>query len=508
MRYRLLVESVSDYAIFMLDTTGHVISWNKGAQRIKGYTASEIIGKHFSTFYSEPDLARDYPASELKWAVQNGRFEDEGWRKRKDGSLFWANVIITAVLDKDKKLLGFSKVTRDLTERKKLEEQLKKANEELRESEERARLLIDSVHDYAIFMLDPNGRIITWNAGAEGISGYTAQEIIGRHFSCFYTQKAVESGFPQYELTQAVKNGRFEDEGLRIKKDGSSSWMNVVISPIYKADGILLGFSKVIRDLSERRKNEELMLKNRQLMRINNDLDNFVYTASHDLKAPIANLEGLIHILEEEELRDNSTAYQEVLSKVNSSINRLKDVISDLTDIAKVQQDDNLVLEWVEVSEVLEKVIQTLDVAVQASKAVLDVSIPKYLFLRYSRKNLHSIFLNLISNAIKYAAPDRPPVLAIKIEPLSADKLLLTVKDNGLGIDASQQEKVFYMFKRLYTHVEGTGIGLYIVKRILENADDSIEVESEIGHGSTFKVYFNQKHKFMTPTQQELTPQS
>jgi PAS domain S-box-containing protein len=244
--YRLLVESVDDYAIFALDETGHILSWNAGAQRIKGYTADEAIGKHFSIFYPPEKIAEGFPEFELREAARVGRFEDEGWRIRKDGSRFWANVVITALRDPAGHLVGFAKVTRDLTERR-------LAEEELRESEERFRLLVHGVRDYAIFMLDPTGHIATWNAGAERIKGYTDSEIIGKHFSIFYTPEDLESGKPARELEIATRTGVYEEEGWRVRKDGTRFWANVVITALRKPNGSLAGFAKVTRDLTERR---------------------------------------------------------------------------------------------------------------------------------------------------------------------------------------------------------------------------------------------------------------
>src|SRR4051812_42053258 len=204
-----MVEGVKDYAIFMLDAGGHVITWNEGARRIKGYEAHEIIGQHFSRFSPQEAVARGWPDHELKVAAAEGRFEDEGWRLRKDGTRFWANVIITRMADRNGQLLGFSKVTRDLTERRAQEE-------ELRQSEERFRLMVEGVKDYAIFMLDPDGRVSSWNQGAERIKGYSASEIIGQHFSRFYPADALARGWPDHELAVARREGRFEDEGWRI----------------------------------------------------------------------------------------------------------------------------------------------------------------------------------------------------------------------------------------------------------------------------------------------------
>src|SRR5258708_1162311 len=221
--FRLFIESVQDYAMVMLEPNGRVAAWNAGAERTKGYKASEIIGQHFSRFYSEEDVRDGHPQRLLDLALEEGRAEDEGWRVRKDGSKFWARVTITAIRDATGKLIGFGKVTRDLTEHR-------RAEVALRSSEERSRLFIEAVQDYAIFMLDPEGSVITWNMGAERIKGYKASEIVGQHFSRFYPEEDVRSGKPAWELEVAGREGRYEDEGWRVRKDGSRFWANVIIT--------------------------------------------------------------------------------------------------------------------------------------------------------------------------------------------------------------------------------------------------------------------------------------
>jgi PAS domain S-box-containing protein len=259
--YRRLVDSVRDYAIFLLDTQGHVVSWNPGAERLKGYRADDIIGRHFSVFYPPAAIEKRWPQYELETAARLGRFEDEGWRVRKDGSYFWANVVITAVHDDGGKLIGFAKVTRDLTERRENEERL-------RESEERFRLLVDGVQDYAIFMLDTEGRIMSWNQGARRLKGYAAPEVIGKSFSMFYPPEALERGWPATELREAVRLGHFEDEGWRVRKDGSRFWASVLITALRDGEGTLRGFSKITRDLSERRAQDERLRQSEERLRL------------------------------------------------------------------------------------------------------------------------------------------------------------------------------------------------------------------------------------------------
>jgi len=278
-QFRMLVESVRDYAIFKLDSCGHVVTWNSGAERIKGYKSEEVIGRHFSCFYTSEDLSRGKPAQELEAARAEGRYEDEGWRIRKDRSLFWANVIITAIVDEAGELHGFVKVTRDLTERKRAEDALRashdeleqrvqertaelvRLNEQLRSSEERYRLMIEGVTDYAIYTLDPTGRITSWNDGAERIYGYVFDEIVGQHRSLFFTPEDIAQGLPQRELTEAAAQGKFSEEAWRVRKGGSTFWANGTITALKNEDGTLRGFVKVVRDLTERKRAETQLQK-------------------------------------------------------------------------------------------------------------------------------------------------------------------------------------------------------------------------------------------------------
>jgi PAS domain S-box-containing protein len=249
-QFALLAAEVRDYAIFLLDTQGNVRTWNAGAEKIKGYRAEEIIGQHFSRFYPKEVAAADWPAYELQQAGTTGRFEDEGWRVRKDGSRFWANVVITALRDPAGGVRAFLKITRDLTERR-------QAEEKLRMSEQRFRVLVEGVEDYAIFMLDPQGRVATWNAGATRIKGYTAEEILGESFTRFYPPEDVAGRKPERELAIAAASGKYEEEGWRVRKDGSRFWASVTLTALHDPNGALRGYAKVTRDMSERKQAEE-----------------------------------------------------------------------------------------------------------------------------------------------------------------------------------------------------------------------------------------------------------
>jgi PAS domain S-box-containing protein len=254
---QLAIEGIRDYAIFLLEPDGRIASWNEGARAIKGYVASEILGRSLKVFYTPEDVRAGRPDRLLASAARDGRVEDQGWRVRKDGSKFWADVVITAIRRKDGSLRGFVKVTRDLTLQK-------QAEESLRQSEERMRLMVESVKDYAIFMLDPSGRIATWNPGAERLKGYTAREIIGDTLARFYPEEDVRAGKPERELETARAEGRFEEENWRVRKDGSRFWANVVLSAVRDERGKLIGFTKITRDLTDRKRAEEAVLERAQ----------------------------------------------------------------------------------------------------------------------------------------------------------------------------------------------------------------------------------------------------
>lgn len=487
---RFLLESVKDYAIFMLDPEGHVATWNPGAQTIKGYSRDEILYKYFAIFYTEEDRERGYPAFLLEKVKREGKHEERGWRVRKNGEKFWANVSIFAVHNAEGELIGFSKVTKDLTEQKILEDRLNQTYQELLKSDERARLLISGVKDYAIFLVSPEGNIASWNNGAKAIKGYDAEEVLGEPMSIFYPPEAVKDNFPQYELRKALEAGRFEDEGWRLRKDGSRFWANVLITPVYNQEKQHIGFSKITRDLTERVRNEELMRKNQELYRVNQDLDNFIYAASHDLKAPISNIEGLLAVLEES-IAPEALANEynrKIMNMMQESVNRFKKTIATLTDVVKLQSGNSQAASAVNIADILQEIMLDMEQMVNVSKGTIQTDLADDLSVFFSRSNLRSVLYNLISNAIKYRHPDRLPLVQINGRE-EADFIVLEVKDNGLGMSLGEKGTIFKMFQRLHDHVEGTGVGLFMVKRIIENAGGKIEVESQQDIGSTFTVY-------------------
>ena len=260
-RFQLLVNAVTDYAIYMIDPGGHITTWNAGAERFKGYRAAEILGEHFSRFFTEEDRANDLPGRALRIAAREGRFEAEGERVRKDGTRFWAHAILDAIRNEAGELIGYAKITRDVSDRK-------EAEQALRESEQRFQLLVDSVVDYAIYMLDPMGHVVTWNAGARRFKGYEADEIIGDHFSRFFTDSDRRSGKPAAILRTAAREGRFEAEGERVRKDGTRFIAHVVVDAIRNEAGEIIGFAKVTRDVTDRREHDRALFQSEQRFRM------------------------------------------------------------------------------------------------------------------------------------------------------------------------------------------------------------------------------------------------
>ncbi len=333
--YRLLVESVRDYAIFALDAEGNVLTWNAGAERFKGYKPHEIIGRHFSTFYSAEDKAARKPERELEEAIEHGRVEDEGWRIRKDGSRFWANVVITTLrFEKNGTLVGFAKVTRDLTERR-------AAADALRQSEQRFRLLVHNVRDYGIFMLDPTGHIVSWNEGAERMKGYAAHEILGQHFSKFYPSEDLEWDKPGMEIEVATRDGRFEDEGWRVRKDGTRFWANVVITAIRDDSGKLAGFTKVTRDLTERRKSELQAIDDARRIALaesaNKAKSEFLASMSHELRTPLNAIGGYADLLLAGVAGGLTPTQCEYLERMRRSQQHLLAIINDLLNFSRIE---------------------------------------------------------------------------------------------------------------------------------------------------------------------------
>ena len=480
--YRLLVDRVQDYAIFALDPSGHILTWNAGAQRLKQYTPEEAIGRHFSMFY--PEETRHRPAEELREAMATGRAEDEGWRVRKDGTRFWANVLITALRDSHGTLIGFAKVTRDLTERR-------AAEEELRESEERFRLLVDSVRDYAIFMLDPNGYITTWNTGAERIKGYSATDIVGKHFSAFYTPEDLLDGKPARELEVATRVGKYEEEGWRVRRDGTRFWANVVLTPIWKTRHQLAGFAKVTRDLTERRAAADLAERAAHIEAANRAKSQFLAAMSHELRTPLNAIGGYAQLMQLGVSGPVSEEQQLNLARIQRSQQHLLGIINDILNFSRIEAGQVAYdIGPVPLVDVVEAVMPM--VAVQAGEKQIAISFPgcpTAPMARADRAKVEQILVNLLSNAVKFT-PERGTI-TISCGDHGPD-VWIAVGDTGIGIPEDQLESIFAPFvqvgRDLANPKEGTGLGLAISRDLARAMQGDLRVQSAPGAGSTFTL--------------------
>jgi PAS domain S-box-containing protein len=510
-RFRLLVESVQDYGIFMLDLNGCVASWNAGAERMSGHSAAEIIGKHFSTFYRADDVAAGKCEMELEVAQRVGRFEEEGWRVRKDGSLFLANVVITAIRDSTGTLTGFGKVTRDLTERRLVQD-------ELRRSEERLRLLVSSVKDYAIFVLDPTGRVATWNPGAERLKGYSAEEIIGQHFSRFYPPEAVESGFCEKELELAQRDGRFEDEGWRVRKDGTLFWANVVITPMREPDGSLFGFAKVTRDLTDRKRNEEDRIhralaeearktalaneeRTRELVERLREArdraeeatrlkDDFLATVSHELRTPLNSILGWSRLLHSGSVAADKMGH--ALDTIVRNAVAQNQIIDDLLDVSRIITGQlRLDVDIVDLNHVVSAALDVVRPSADAKGVVLQAVLnPDAGVLKGDAGRLQQVMWNLLTNAVKFTPRGGRVHVTLRRERSS---LQVEIADTGKGVSAEFLPRLFDRFSQQdASHSRktgGLGLGLAIVKHLVELHGGTVQAHSDgEGTGTTVVV--------------------
>jgi PAS domain S-box-containing protein len=474
--FQLAAEQIKDYAVFLLDPQGHVISWNRGAQLIKGYAPDEIIGRHFSVFYPPDALRSGWPQHELEIAAREGSFEDEGFRVRKDGSRFWANVVITTLRDEDGRLLAFSKVTRDLSERR-------LHDEALRQSEERFRLLVDGVLDYAIFMLDPSGVVSSWNRGAAKINGYRREEIVGKHFSNFYLPEDVQAGKPWSELAAARREGRAEDEGWRVRKDGERFWARVVVSALYDPAGHLRGFAKVMQDLSARRHVQELEAAAQRL-------NEFVAMLAHEIRNPLAPIRSALTLM------DRSAPDDPVQEKMRRTIDRqsqrLGRIANDMIEISRVTRGAlSIEKQPVEVAQIVERAMEAARPAIDAARHSVSVELPaEPLFVSGDLDRLVQVLANLLDNAARYT-PDGGRIVVLARR--EREHVELSVRDTGRGIPADEIGAVFQMFVQgrspLRRVGSGLGVGLALARSIVELHGGSIEAKSEgEGKGAEFRV--------------------
>jgi PAS domain S-box-containing protein len=498
-RYSLLIDSITDYAIYMLDANGYVISWNPGARRFKGYESSEIIGQHFSRFYTDEDQRRGLPELALKMAREQGRFEGEGWRIRADGARFWVNVVVDPITDSSGDLVGFAKVTRDLTERK-------SAADALRKSEEQFRLLIQSVTDYAIYMLSPEGIITNWNAGAERIKGYAPQEIIGQHFSKFYGPEDVAAGLPQVGLATAMREGRFEKEGWRYRKDGSKFWANVVIDAIRAPDGELIGYAKITRDMTEPKQAQEQLERAREAMAQSQKMDaigQLTGGVAHDFNNLLMAVLGSLELIRKRLPEDPKLKL--LLNNAFEGARRGVSVTQRMLSFARRQE---LSLTAVDVKALVSGMSDMLDRSL-GPLMTIETDIPEGLpSIKADVNQLETALLNLTVNArdamprggtIKISARlvATPPVMGTKA--LNGECIVLSVSDTGEGMDSetlSRAREPFFTTKGIG---KGTGLGLSMVSGMTEQLGGRLRMESLKGKGTSVELWIPLFHGEILP---------
>jgi len=488
-RYRLLVEAVTDYAIYMLDADGIVTSWNAGARRFKGYEAGEIIGSHFSQFYTEADRTAGLPQTALSIAAREGKFEGEGWRVRKDGAQFWAQVVIDPIRASTGELVGYAKITRDLTERK-------IAEETLRRSQEQFRLLVQSVTDYAIYMLDPTGNIISWNQGAQRIKGYSPDEIIGSHFSRFYTPEDAATGEPARALQIALAEGRYEKEGWRVRKDGTRFWASVVIDPIQHDDGTLLGYAKVTRDITPQLESRialerarEALFQSQKMEAIGQLTGGIAHDFNNLLMAIRASLELLKRRVPDDpriaSLLENglkATQRGASLTQRMLAFARRQDLEPEPIDVPAL------------VNGMADLLLRSLGSSIQ-----IDVKFdPSLRPVLADYNQLELALLNLAVNA-RDAMPDGGTILIAgrqaritANEPRGlkpGDYMCLSITDRGQGMDAETLARAMDPFFTTKGVGKGTGLGLPMVLGLAQQSGGSLYLHSSLGEGTTAELW-------------------
>jgi PAS domain S-box-containing protein len=499
-RFRLLVEGIIDYAIYMLDPTGLIINWNAGAKRIKGYEAAEVVGRHFGMFYLPEDREAGMPIQSLTTAREQGKFEAEGWRLRKDGTKFLASVVIDAIYE-DGQLIGFAKITRDITERNKTADALK-------ESERHFRLLINGVTDYALYMLDPNGIVTNWNVGGQRIKGYLPEEIIGQHFSRFYSDADRAAGRPARALQMARDNGRYEEEGWRIRKNGTFFWASVVIDPIRDEEDRLLGFAKITRDISERREAQQNMEKIQRQLAESQKLDalgQLTGGVAHDFNNLLMIITGSLHTLKK--IAGDDAKSLRAVQAIETASQRGAALTRQLLTFARRQSVNP---QAIELKERLDSIREVLDSGL-GGFVKLHIEIEDGIWpITVDPAEFETALVNLVINA-RDAMPKGGSV-TVRASNVHADegtqtgdRVAIEVRDTGSGIPPDIVGKIFDPFFTTKAIGKGTGLGLSQVHGFAHQAGGTIAVVSELGKGTIFTISLPRGNPGIAPVEHEVS---
>jgi PAS domain S-box-containing protein len=486
-RYRMLIDAISDYAIYMLDPDGIITSWNPGARRFKGYDEHEILGQHFSRFYLEEDRAAGIPQFALETAARDGKFESEGWRVRKDGSKFWAFVVIDPIRGSRGEIIGFAKITRDLTERR-------LAEERLRQSEEQFRILVQGVVDYAIFLLKPDGTVASWNAGAQRIKGYLPHEIIGQHFSRFYSAEDQNEGLPRKALEIATQTGRTEKEGWRVRKDGSRFWAHVVIDAIRNADGTLLGFAKITRDITERREADEELERTREALFQSQKMEaigQLTGWIAHDFNNLLMAIMASLELLQRR-LPDGDPNRTRFLENAMQAAKRGASLTQRMLAFARKQDLKPVAVDVANLIHGMTELLQSsLGPSVQIEPR-FPLTLPS---VSADPNQMELAILNLAVNARD--AMQSGGSITIAANEKSAESIglskgryvCISVVDTGDGMDRSTLLRAMEPFFTTKGIGKGTGLGLSMVHGMMQQLGGKLVLRSRKGEGTTAELW-------------------
>ena len=486
------VSSVSDYSVFAISLDGRILTWNPGGVAIHGYQPDEIIGQHLEILYTGEDRQKGVPANGLEIARRNGRHDTEGWRLRKDGTAFWASVVVNALHAEDGQMAGFVKIVRDMTDKK-------AAHDAVLESERRFRMLVHGVTDYAIFMLSPEGRVTNWNAGARRIKGYTAEEIIGSHFSRFYLPEDAATGLPQRGLAIAAREGRFEAEGWRVRKDGTRFWAHVVIDAIREDDGTLAGFAKITRDITERMESNRLLEDAKKALFQSQKMEaigKLTGGVAHDFNNVLQVLRGNLELLDRRHSGDAWT--RERLEKAIDAVERGAKLASQLLAFGRQQPLQPVVINLATairgMDDLLRRALgETIDVETVVAGGLWNTLVDIH--------QLENVILNLAINA-RDAMPDGGK-LTIELANSMLDDgyvagvpdvtagqyVMLAVTDTGTGMPPDVVERAFDPFFTTKAEGQGTGLGLSTAYGFVRQSGGHARIYSEVGQGTTIRIY-------------------
>jgi PAS domain S-box-containing protein len=477
-RFRGLLEAAPD-AMVVVNQSGEIVLLNVQAEKQFGYRREELLGQKVKNIIPEgfaERLIADGTRTAAEAMAQQIGTGIELFGRRKDGNEFPIEIMLRPLENADGILV--TAAIRDITERK-------QAEETLRQSEESNRLIVSNTKDYAIMMLDLGGNVVNWNEGAERIKGYRAEEIIGQHFSCFFPAEDISNGKPALQLEEAARVGRFEDEDWRIRKDGSRFFASVVITALREETGLLRGFGKITRDITERKKFEEHLVKTAEELRRSNDqLQQFGYVASHDLQEPLRMVASYTQLLATRYKGRLDSDADEFIDYAVDGCNRMQGLIQDLLAYSRSGTNEKALRE-ISGENALKEAIANLRATIGESGAIVTHdSLPS---ITTDEVQLVQVFQNLVGNAIKYCSA-AVPLVHVSATKHGGNEWIFSVRDNGLGIEPQYFERIFIIFQRLHGRQEfnGTGIGLAICKKIVERLGGRIWVESQLAKGSTF----------------------